>query len=52
MNKKISLAVFGTLVAVMMFCGTLWAGDEVRLRLATTTSTQDTGLLDVLNPPV
>ncbi len=29
----------------------LWAGDEVRLRLATTTSTANSGLLEVLNPP-
>jgi tungstate transport system substrate-binding protein len=35
----------------MVLTGTLWAGDEVRLKLATTTSTANSGLLEVLNPP-
>lgn len=39
------------LFALIIFSATLRAADEVRLRLATTTSTQDTGLLDVLHPP-
>jgi tungstate transport system substrate-binding protein len=47
-----SSRVILTLLAltVLFFSGPGQAG-EIRLRLATTTSTQDTGLLDVLNPP-
>ncbi len=37
-------------IALALFCSAAAAADESRLRLATTTSLQDTGLLDVLVP--
>ncbi len=41
----------GAVIALLMFCaGAAWC-QEVRLRLATTTSTENTGLLKVLLPP-
>ena len=40
------------IVIALLLCAILLpAGAQVRLRLATTTSTQDSGLLPVLNPP-
>lgn len=50
MNKNIIRGLIIVLFSALSIT-TSWAGDAVRLRLATTTSTQDTGLLDVLNPP-
>ena len=50
MQKPTRLMITLLLLALLSCSGIVQAG-EVRLRLATTTSTQDTGLLDVLNPP-
>ena len=50
MRKRTIL--FGIVLLVgLLFSGSLWAGDEVRMKLATTTSTANSGLLEVLNPP-
>jgi tungstate transport system substrate-binding protein len=48
-TKKLATLILSLLLA----CGALFpaAGQTVRLRLATTTSTQDSGLLPILNPP-
>lgn len=50
MGKRWRLILIFLAVTIISFSGILQS-QEVRLRLATTTSTQDTGLLDVLNPP-
>lgn len=47
--KKLMLCL--CMVLVLIGLPQLVQAEELRLRLATTTSTQDTGLLDALNPP-
>ena len=44
-------SIIAAVLLFLVFVGTLWADDKVRLRLATTTSTANSGLLEVLNPP-
>lgn len=43
--------LWGCMLLALIGMPWLAQAEEVRLRLATTTSTQDTGLLDALNPP-
>lgn len=49
MRKALRL-IFIVLLTVTSFSGITWA-EEVRLRLATTTSTEETGILKALNAP-
>ncbi len=48
MRKRIC-SVFGLLIVVLMFAVSGWSGEKI-LKMSTTTSTQSSGLLDILLP--
>jgi tungstate transport system substrate-binding protein len=50
MNYRMGVRFFMIVGCVVLICGSAWAQDKMVLMMATTTSTDDTGLLDYLAP--